>query len=122
MNMILNVLILLLTQETKAYSTERCNHDQIEAHLEDSVTCIVNMLFEKEDVAQNHTFMESFDNLSFVTVMSYDHALNDTWGCQMLDKCTICVIQHFGYCFNRDVSRIFSKLLTLYVHKVNNVT
>ena len=125
MNTIRNVLILLLAQETifvSAYSTERCNHDQIETHLGDSITCIVNVLFEIEDVTQNYTFVESFDRLSFFTIMSYDQDLNDTWGCQMLDKCTICVIQHFGQCFNHDVSRLFSKLMTFYVHDTYNVT
>ena len=96
-----------------SFSSEKCDHDQIGFHLEDSMNCVVKLRFNKQTTSQ----------VSFTsrTVKTFDTMVNVFDRCTFMNDITFCFTNHFGQCFNEQNNQGIACIVSFYMAKIHNL-
>jgi len=105
------LVISLETQFSVAFSTTKCDHNQIEEHLKTTLNCIMK--------SQNKN-MKSFLAMSESEIAILKDQQNSTgnqeW-CELIDEEISCFTDNLGTCFNNQIQNEFATLMEWYYNK-----
>ena len=105
------VFLLLEARFGSAFSTQKCEHNQIETHLKTTLNCIMK--------SQNKN-MKSFLAMSESEIVNMKDQQNSTgnseW-CDLIDEEIACFTDNLGTCFNKAVQDEFATLMEWYYNK-----
>ena len=111
------VCLLLMTDDSRlvlSFSSEKCNHDQLGFHLEDSMNCVAKLMFNKKNTSQV--------NLTSQAMKSFDIMVNVGHQCMFINDITYCFINHFGQCFNEQNNEGIAYIINVNLAKILNAT
>ena len=109
------IVLLLIALEARlgsAFSTKKCEHNQIEKHLKTTLNCIM-----KSQNKNMKTFLAMSEN-EIANMKNQPNITDATseW-CELIDEEIACFTDNLGSCFNKEIQDEFATLMEWYYNK-----